>query len=374
MTNLLSLSNEILLHIIPYLRPLEIERLACAFNARILLLCLPFLQDRIAATKNKRRMGHIWGPQDDARRLDEADELPSLRADLTPFTYTLDYLMLNGDLHWLAPLDTNTEAKLRPHLRSTVTNRAVDDLIATCSCLGLTIPPGFEKLMRNIELQERIPSTRASYFTLGGLGKVNMKYISQHDQNCVGATGNDYRNCSGDHAQGYIAQFYSEEYGYDYWKLYLDTAGHHAILRSRANFSQGTRHDEDDLGDGEDANNTKPELTEQEGECNVRPSTIAECVLEGTNFEEWLCHLYFGEWIMFNLFRFRWDDGSEESKETKTPEMLAEYLRWCLLRQEGGDSNECSDTRCVCKQDWAQWVEWLPLPIRSNHLCRGHNH
>jgi hypothetical protein len=95
------------------------------------------------------------------------------------------------------------------HRDRQVASGKLDRIVASAQRLGLTLPPSFLRLMGSPELQDRIPSCTACYFSLS----------------------NDIIPCPGSE-QGYIVRFLNDQQEVLLWYLYLTPAGEQRVLVS----------------------------------------------------------------------------------------------------------------------------------------------
>ena len=112
-------------------------------------------------------------------------------------------------LAWLGPLDERTDQQMQIHRDRQVASGKLDQIVASAQRLGLTLPPSFLRLMGSPELQERIPSCTACYFSLS----------------------DDIIPCPGSE-QGYIVRFLNDQQEVLLWYLYLTPAGEQRVLVS----------------------------------------------------------------------------------------------------------------------------------------------
>jgi hypothetical protein len=165
MAQIWNLLAELLSLAFRYLHPVDIECLAQDFNKRVYIVCLPFLQDRIACVKCAKRIMKVFNRQSVHDDIDfvfskgEYDMRSGLANTYGPFSHppksppnplaNVDFLDLRGDLYWLKPIedlsfdryyeDDNAMAKITSGLTA---------LIDSATQLGLTIPECFVRLCR----------------------------------------------------------------------------------------------------------------------------------------------------------------------------------------------------------------------------------
>jgi hypothetical protein len=112
-------------------------------------------------------------------------------------------------LAWLGPLDEHTDQQMHIHRNRQVASGKLDQIETSAQRLGLTLPPSFLRLMGSPELQNRIPSCTACYFSLS----------------------NDIIPCPGSE-QGYIVRFLNDQQEVLLWYLYLAPTGEQRVLVS----------------------------------------------------------------------------------------------------------------------------------------------
>jgi hypothetical protein len=112
-------------------------------------------------------------------------------------------------LAWLGPLDERTDQQMQIHRDRQVASGKLDQIVASAQRLDLTLPPSFLRLMGSTELQNRIPSCTACYFSLS----------------------DDIIPCPGSE-QGYILRFLNDQQEVLLWYLYLTPTGEQRVLVS----------------------------------------------------------------------------------------------------------------------------------------------
>jgi hypothetical protein len=192
----LSLPTETISRIISYLRPFEMEHVARTYNKTITPICLPLLRERIATAKNWRKMIASFGMprRDTYGGLAKIYTSAGLALEWGPFRVPalprehqyriLDYLDICGDLHWLAPLDEHTAKANLPWEVTcpAVSEKQMEELLATADKLGLKLPTCFSRIMTDIELQSRIPFGGCNDFDLGQPVKLWSSKIIQSEE------------------------------------------------------------------------------------------------------------------------------------------------------------------------------------------------
>ena len=225
-----TLPPELHLHILSYLRPFEIERLAQTFNKKLYVLCSPVLPLRLAARRNRQRLYNLFGnnenntrPKRKAWRISNAAMTEKdyrkygLEAKYGPFAQTspphLDYLDLNGDLSWLGPPDREA-GKLLKYYENLSRKDMIDhnhnypNIAATLERTGIALPSCFRDFICNTQL---IYLMQTIYVDVGAW-KPNLRRCARYT--------------SKDPAGGYVLPF-----GFYFatgliWFLYLDRQGH----------------------------------------------------------------------------------------------------------------------------------------------------
>jgi hypothetical protein len=183
-----------------------------------------------------------------------------------------------GQLQWLVPLDSEIDKEMQPYRptpeeQEELMPQWMDDLksvIASAQHLGLKLPEAFIKLMSSPELQNRIPSCTACYFSLSQLAF-----------------------CPGDKEEGYVLRFLHDQQDCIIWHLYLSTRGDECVLASSTYL---------------DLIYTNPEevgsITEEEA--------VARTWVCAPSFEAFLYRFWLENVIWYNLYRKK--PLSEEQK------------------------------------------------------------
>lgn len=112
-------------------------------------------------------------------------------------------------LGWLGPLDGDTDRRMDAHRNDPEARGNLAAISASAQRLGLTLPASFLRLMGSPDLQDRIPSCTACYFSLG--------------DDIVACPGSD---------GGYIVRFLNDQQDVLLWYLYLTPRGEHCVLVS----------------------------------------------------------------------------------------------------------------------------------------------
>jgi hypothetical protein len=178
---MLGLPDELLTHIISFLRSHDIDCLARTLNTRITPICLSFLNDWLAYMRNERRMVTSFGSprtfdQDDIfeemfnRRQTELGSLSFSAPPEEPVTRlrALGYLNLNGDLRWLQKHDIYSDYDWgRTH--GALPAKSLTLFENTCKQLGLTLPNGFATFITNEDFHDWLVPAAASWPEFGPL-------------------------------------------------------------------------------------------------------------------------------------------------------------------------------------------------------------
>jgi hypothetical protein len=118
-----------------------------------------------------------------------------------------------GTLDWLQPPEQGSLMPMSedPHAPGETQHFTpqLEKIAAQAEQLGLTLPPGFLQFMASPELQDRIPSCTACYFSLG-------KEIIP----CPGSE------------NGYLLRFLNDQQDCLLWYLYLTPKGEHCVVVS----------------------------------------------------------------------------------------------------------------------------------------------
>jgi hypothetical protein len=207
-----SLADEIILQIINLLPFPDLDNFA-QINKRTYQISYPRLQPRQALKRNAKfiaaRFGNQSKPFNSICRGKQHEPVYSSNELIH-----LDYLNLNGDLHWLQPMDeaTTAEASQWPQYYETTSQERLNELVATGKRLGLEFPPAFLTFIANSKLMERI-FLGGDFFHLGpSLVKCN-----PIDDNNGG---------------GYVITILDDQQGCRYWALYVAPGGYHCVLNA----------------------------------------------------------------------------------------------------------------------------------------------
>ncbi|KAJ7755987.1 hypothetical protein B0H16DRAFT_709422 [Mycena metata] len=272
------LANELVLLILVYIPPSDIEAFAL-IDTRCHALSLPaltmHLKHKHHAAAMYARFPHYSSPNSIGRNT--LVEKGLLERGMLP---NLEYLQLNGDLHWLRAQTPEIAAEhIWPRGRA-ASPETVHKLIADAERWGLTLPAAFATLIGSQELVERLH--------LGGntieLGEL-FKCTSEQD----GGKG------------GHVVRFMCDRQDRSYWGLYMDTAGHSCVVHATdwSDFSCGCCVVEYPQ---------TPVVHEAIVEANANLRFI--CV--NAEWEEWMAaNMYFDGWIWGTLWAGRevvgWD-------------------------------------------------------------------
>ena len=336
-----TLPTELILNILSYLRPQTIERLAKTFNKRLIPICLPLLEDRIATQRNanrmiatflhepetdgwdaalKRNICGIWDHFRLERKWGSAQPLPSTEKE--PFT-NLDFLNLRGKFNWLADWSELKEEDCVPfeHYRNFMSEEQVAQLKTQAEKLGLEFPKGFFDFMRIVEEECHVTICGNAYFNVkstGGLKKVRYRRrkSSKTGEQIAQGKGDKGVNEGAQHQQneleemadGYLLRFYMDQQGCYYWSLFLDAGPDnqnqtsqnqdgtiattfrpgHCVIGSPGDPASGT-------SDDEDVRYSPTKLTPLERELGIGIADLDpdDIELQGTSFEEFVARTYF---------------------------------------------------------------------------------
>ncbi|RSL60072.1 hypothetical protein CEP54_006935 [Fusarium duplospermum] len=286
---LLTLPQELLLKVVKELHLADVETLAQTFNKRIHATCMPFITKRIAARKHSNRMKECFGTHETHRHLykvsgDVAEQLGFDGVDeisIPPGPTSVEYLNLNGGLSWLVPLPPQTEQAMMAYHQGPAakSGRFIDKLIRDAKKLGLELPPGFVTFMRSEELQYRIPSAQAAYFTLAEDG---FRKCPDKIDNGLG---------------GYIIRFFVDQQWCWIWNLYIYPGGS-AVLGSSDDLNLDPKEAEDLLLEEGMATQEEIDRAKKMGFPLTYPMGN-DLVLHSLGFEEFLATTYYEELIFF---------------------------------------------------------------------------
>jgi hypothetical protein len=287
---LLDLPNELLALILSCLRAFEIEHVAKAFNHRLTAICIPFLHDRIAATKNERRMTRMFTRMETTilEGIEEYDLYKQwgLASDLHPpqnlptmNTFPcLDYLDLNGNLEWtnlacghkpVSPQDPDYVWFCDPPREAAASRAQMDELIAAARQLSLSLPACFLRFMTDRNMQSRFPDAHNA-FDLGPLRRAK---------------------CGMFDIDGYMVPFaWDHDYSVHFY-LFLDVHGASSVI---ASFNLSTP-DVKQVATGAHTSILSG-LDKELGIVPIDPSLLMDVDLYATSFEEFLVRMFFTLW------------------------------------------------------------------------------
>ena len=114
---------------------------------------------------------------------------------------------VSESLDWLEPLDAATDARMAIHRNPAEARGKVKNLQDIVTQSQLTLPKSFVTLMESPELQDRIPSCTACYFSLS--------------DTVLPCPASD---------SGYIVRFYNDQQDVLRWYLYLTPGGDQYVL------------------------------------------------------------------------------------------------------------------------------------------------
>jgi hypothetical protein len=214
----LQLADEIITQIVSLIASSDIESFAL-INSQTYRIAFHRFKEQRALSRNKKTMTARFGPPHRSSGICIGSPVDyHQRSGLLKDKYNapaegaladLDYLKLNGDLHWLQPFD---EAGPETHLGwprgKGASKEELDALVASGKRVGVEFPPGFITVMGSTDLIERF-FLGGDFFSLGpSLVKCN----------------------SDDDSIGYVIRFLSDQQGCGYWALYIAPGGYHCVL------------------------------------------------------------------------------------------------------------------------------------------------
>jgi hypothetical protein len=182
MLSLQDMPDELISHVISFLKTLAVKRLAQTFFKKFTYICLPVLAKRLnSRADNDSKMIALFGDVDldngiikyvfncHASVLGTYSALPTAPVErLRAF----DYLNLKDDLHWLIPIGnddvkTNSRAPIKGasnSVRSIVTAANMSDFKKTCQQLEIVLPNAFTKFMTDESLIHYFPPSNDFFF------------------------------------------------------------------------------------------------------------------------------------------------------------------------------------------------------------------
>ncbi|KAJ7755965.1 hypothetical protein B0H16DRAFT_708690 [Mycena metata] len=196
----------------------------------------------------------------------------------------LEYLQLNGDLHWLRAQTPEVAAEHDGWPRGRAASpETVRKLMADSQSLGLTLPAGFATFIGSQALIERLH--------LGG-NTIELGELFQCTLQQDGGKG------------GHVVRFMCDQQGCGYWGLYMDTAGHSCVVHAESwdDFFCGC------CEAGRYAAYAHPPVAH---EAIVEAAASLRFVCVDAEWEEWMANMYFDGWIWGALWAERevvgWD-------------------------------------------------------------------
>ena len=285
------LPDEIILQICSLTSSPDIDNFALV-NKTTYRVCYDRLKERQIIKKNARVMtkrfkltAHKYTPQTlgfaHMRRIIVLNEIGSFHSECA--LEHMEYLELNGDLHWLQPMDEKSaEEARRWYQGEAAPEKKIADLEATAKRLGLQLPGGFLKMMGSNELIGRM-NLGSDCFNLGSLVMC--------DPTDDGDGG------------GYMVRFLCDQQGCLFWNLYMSPDGGSCIVRSAEDVECWMCSDDGPYGNG-------PEIVEGHEKYILSNGVPVACnhtelALEHPNFEAWLALMYFGGWCGATLCKGR---------------------------------------------------------------------
>lgn len=168
-------------------------------------------------------------------------------------------------LGWLGPLDERTVRVMEIHRSYQKPERSLDVIIASAQRLGLTLPASFLHLMGSEELQNRIPSCTACYFSLS----------------------RDVVPCPATE-DGYIVRFLNDQQGVLYWYLYLTPRGEQCVLVSPFELDDLSGDDTDDDADDQQSDTPSEPLNEQQLQAILQSTFVCAPSFAAFTYRFWL--------------------------------------------------------------------------------------
>ncbi|KAE8450688.1 hypothetical protein EG329_006033 [Mollisiaceae sp. DMI_Dod_QoI] len=272
------LADEIILQIIDLIPSVDIENFAL-IDSRTHRISLHKLQVRQALKRNARvvaaRFGCTISPFNSICRR----SLDSLERIYSQATAHLDYLELNGDLHWMQPPDPEIAGSNSWNRGQGVSKERLDQLVASGKRVGVEFPKAFLTLMGSTDLMERM-FLGGDYFDLGpSLVKCN----SDDDKD----------------GGGYVIDFLSDQQCCRYWSLYVAPGGYHCVLNAPYGARCWKCAEVGPYG-GDQV------VWDDHTKCEVHEGVPIACEKLGVslahpNFEAWLAMNYFDGWCSIAL-------------------------------------------------------------------------
>ena len=227
MPPLSNLPDELLLQVISYLRPIDIENLAKTLKKTLTHICLPFLDARLANRRNALRMISLFGPS----------RLPVSAGGSTLFS---DNFEPDEALRWLEDLE---DVPLDPEQRkyaNECNEKTIEELTARLQRLGVQLPLSFVRLAKNAMLQEKLMDSNEGYWQFRDIiWKLRILKPGSPSQNCddIGNKAVDASACSAGHlmSEGYLLPFgWDQQQPVVYNCLFLEASSDagHCVLKT----------------------------------------------------------------------------------------------------------------------------------------------
>ncbi|KAJ7165074.1 hypothetical protein C8R46DRAFT_1098105 [Mycena filopes] len=274
------LPNELILIIITYIPPSSIEAFALA-NTKCHALSLSALHAHLKRKHNAAAMrARFPNPFPNDQRIDYSEQYLGqklikqglVEQGMNP---NLEYLQLDGDLHWLRAQPPEIAAEHDDWPRGVAASAdEVRKLNAHVENLGLTLPPGFAAFAGTQDLIERM-HLGGSTICLGELHKC----APEQD----GGKG------------GYVCRFLCDQQGCGFWGLYMDNVGHTCVVTTDSQW--------DFLCAccGDPQMYSPPVV--HEGIPQAHPE-LKFLYVEG-EWEEWMARMYFNGWLWGTMWANR---------------------------------------------------------------------
>ncbi|KAJ7755941.1 hypothetical protein B0H16DRAFT_1886208 [Mycena metata] len=264
------LPNELVLVILASIPPSGIEAFAL-IDTRCHALSLPALTVHLKHKHHAAAMHARFLHYPTRKSYKDLIEKGLVEKGMLP---NLEYLQLNGDLHWLRAQTPEVAAEHDGWPRGRAANS---------QSLGLTLPAGFATFIGSQALIERL-HLGGNTIELGELFKCTL----QQD----GGKG------------GHVVRFMCDQQGCGYWGLYMDTAGHSCVVHTESwdDFFCGC------CEAGRYAAYAHPPVAH---EAIVEAAASLRFVCVDAEWEEWMANMYFDGWIWGALWAERevvgWD-------------------------------------------------------------------
>ena len=328
MPSILHLPPELLVAVLDYLNPFDLQSVVQTFNKTFYAVGDPLLRPWKAWIHNAQSMAALFPPESthSTRRLCPSypthvptfnDDGVSLRDEIArkdqkslaldpkrgPYIRCsppdlITWMKLDGTFEWLEPLDEDLAATMAAYNGAegdgpVALKSQVDTLIKQASDLGLKIPAGFELFLRSDKLHHRFLSYSAWYFRLSKL----IKCPANIDDN----------------QGGYLCRFHFDQQGCAFAYLYLSLSGGHCVLLSQTDIYMCLNEDDEirvstsgeppDKDNGADSTSEKEDTDEES--INTDELEKENFSISGLSFEEYLVTVYFEGLLSFEAKPFK---------------------------------------------------------------------